>query len=90
MQCNKCLEKYIGETGTKLKEIMKEHKDVGEKWRKDKEITGLSQHMKTTGHSPVWNDVRIICIENDWKKRKFKEADRIISHNNKQRMNKKK
>ena len=73
----------------KLKERMKEHKDDGEKSRKDKKITGLSQHMKTTGHSPAWDDVRIIYTENNWKKRNFKEAARITSHNKEQLMNKK-
>ena len=58
--------------------------------RKDKKITGLSQHMKSTGHFPVWDDVRIIYRENNWKKKKFKEAARKISHNKEQLMNKKK
>ena len=68
---------------------MKEHKDDEENSEKDKKITGLSQHMKTTGHSPVWDDVRIIYRENKWKKRKFREAVRIILHNKEQLMNKK-
>ena len=55
VDCNDCLKKYKGETGRKLKERMKEHKDDGEKTRKDK-ITDLSQHMKTTDHSPAWYD----------------------------------
>ena len=42
------------------KKKMEEHKDDGEKSQKDKKITGLSQHMKTTGHSPVWDNIRII------------------------------
>ena len=54
-----------------------------------KEITGLSQHMKTTVHSLAWDDVRIIYRENNWKKRKFKEAARIPSNNKEQLMNKK-
>ena len=29
--CNNCLKKYTDETGIKLKEIMKEHKDDGQK-----------------------------------------------------------
>ena len=37
--------------------------------------------MKTTGHSPMWDDGRIIYRENNWEKRKFKEAARITSHN---------
>ena len=68
---------------------MKVHKDDRGKSRKNKTITGISQHVKMTGHSPAWDDVRIICRENNWKKRKFKEAARITSYNKKQLMNKK-
>ena len=68
---------------------MKKHKDDAGKLRKNKKRTGLSQHMKTTGHSPAWDDVRIIYRENNWKKRKFKEAARITSYNKEQLMNKK-
>ena len=89
VDCNNCLKKYTGETGRKLKERMKQHKDDGQKSREDKEITGLSQHMKTTGHSPVANDVRITYRENNWKKRKFKEAARVTVQNKEQLMNKK-
>ena len=89
VDCNNCFKKCTGETGGKLKERMKEHMDHTEKSRKDKKITGLSQHMKTTGHSPAWDDVRIIYTENNWKKRNFKEAARITSHNKEQLMNKK-
>ena len=84
-----CLKKYTAETGRKLKERMKEHKDDGEKSRKDKTTTGISQHMKTSGHFPAWDNVRVMYRENNWKKRQFKEAARITSHNKEQLMNKK-
>ena len=58
------------------------HKDDGEKLQKDKKITSLSQHMKITGYFPLWDDVRIIYRENNWKKSKFKEVARTKSHNN--------
>ena len=45
--------------------------------------------MKMTGHSPAWNGLSVIYRENNWKKRKFKEAARITSHNKEQLMNKK-
>ena len=45
--------------------------------------------MKTTGHFPAWDDVRIIYKENNQKKRKFKEAARITSCNKEQLINKK-
>ena len=50
---------------------MKEHKDDEQESQKDKKITGLSQHMKTTSHSPARDDVRIIYREINWRKRKF-------------------
>ena len=72
-----------------MKERIKEQKNDGEKSRKDKKITSLSQHMKIAGHSSVWDDVRIIYRKNNMKKRKFEEAARITSHNKEQLMNKK-
>ena len=53
---------------------MREQKDNGEKSQNDKKITGLSQHMKTTGSSPTWDDVRII----------FKKTTRIREMSKKQ------
>ena len=60
-----------------MKERIKEQKDDGEKSRKDKKITSLSQHMKTAGYFSLWDDVRIIYRKNNLKKRKFEEAARI-------------
>ena len=68
---------------------MKEHKYDGKKSREDKKITGLSQHIKTTGQSPGWDDVISVYSENNWKMRKFQEAAKITSHNKEQLMNKK-
>ena len=68
---------------------MKKQKDDWEKSWKDKKITGLSQHMKSTGHSPARKYIRIIYRENNFKKRKFKEVARIKLRDNKQLMNKK-
>ena len=65
--------KYTGESGRKLKEKKKEHKDHGEKSREDKKITGLSQHMKITDHSPAWDDVRIIYREKNGKRESSKK-----------------
>ena len=52
---------------------MKEHNDDEENPREDEKITGLSQHMKTTGHSPAWVDVRIIYRENTRKRENSKK-----------------
>ena len=67
----------------------KEHKDDGEKLRKDEKITGLSQHLKTTSHFLPWDDSELICRETDWKKRKYKETAVSTSHNKEQLMNEK-
>ena len=45
--------------------------------------------MENTGHTTGWGDVRIIYRENNWKKRKIKEAARITWHNKEQLINKK-
>ena len=67
--CSNCLKMCTGETGRKVKERMKEHKDDEGKSRKDTKITGVSQHIKTT----AWDDVRIICRENNWKRESSKK-----------------
>ena len=53
---------------------------VAENWKKkrkksreDKKITGLSQHMKITDHSPAWDDVRIIYREKNGKRESSKK-----------------
>ena len=63
VDCINCVKKHISETGRKLKERIKEHKDDLEKPRKEEKITGLSQHMKTAGHNPDWDNVKIIYRE---------------------------
>ena len=68
---------------------MRDHKDDEEKSRQEKTLTGLSQQMKTTDHSPACDNVIITYSENNWKKRKFKEAARITSHNKEQLIDKK-
>ena len=50
----------------------------------------LSQHMKKRqGHKPACKDIKIIHDDNNWKKRQFKKAARIILHKKSQLMNKK-
>ena len=88
-QSDNSLKKYTGEAGRKLKERIKEHNDDGGKYQNNEKITGISQHMKTTGHFPPWDYVRIIYKENNQKMRNFKEAARITSHNEEQLMKKK-
>ena len=73
IHCNNYFKTCTGKTGRKLKERMKGHKNDGKKSRKDKTITGLSRNMKTTGHSPAWDEVGIIYGKKNLKKRKMKE-----------------
>ena len=67
---------------------MKEHKNDGERSRAGKKITVVLQHIKNTGQARRWDDVRILYWENNWKKRKFKEATRITWQNKEQLINK--
>ena len=52
VNCNDCTKMYIGETGHKSKERIKEHKSEN--------ITGLSQNMKETWHEPASENMKII------------------------------
>ena len=60
VDCDNYFKKYTCETGRKLKERMKEHKNDGERSRAGKKITVVLQHIKNTGHSRRWDDVRIL------------------------------
>ena len=53
---------------------MKEQKNDGEKSRKYKNITGLSQLMKTTGHFPAWDEVRITYDKKKLEKEKVRRS----------------
>ena len=72
-----------------MKERIEEHKNDGEKSRKVQKTAVFSPTYKTNGHSPVWDNIRNIYGEYNRKKRKFKEAPRIISHNKEHLMIKK-
>ena len=41
---------------------------------------GISLHVNTTMHSIKWEDARILEIENNWLKRKIKEALHIADN----------
>ena len=41
---------------------------------------GISLHANTTMHSIKWEDAKILEIENNWLKRKFKEALHIAEN----------
>ena len=50
VNCNDCTKVYSKETGRKSTETIKEHRSDDEKDKKKENITGLSQHMRETGH----------------------------------------
>ena len=87
VNCTDCAQSYIGETGRDVKTRLKEHKyDIG----KEKEnISGLSKHIRDNKHNVDWENVIILHKENDFRKRKFKEAVAIKKIGQNETMNKK-
>ena len=73
VQCLDCDMMYIGETGRKLDIRLKEHKNGG-KNIDDTKISGLSSHIKNTGHNIDWENTKVLCKEQNHIKRKFKEG----------------
>ena len=75
------LRKYIGETGRTLEKRMRKHqKDVSNKKILVK-ITGLSQHLRDTRHTPDGKEVEILAKENNIRKRQFKGSAAITREN---------
>ena len=86
----RCKMEYIGETGRQLKIRMKEHetdskvdfrKKSGKK-KKDK-LSGLSEHLKKKKHQLDWSSIKILAKENNYWKRRSKEAYFITKHKDK-------
>ena len=67
-----CGKIYIGETCRSIETREKEHKRAIRNM--DENHSGLSKHVIETGHSVVWEEVKILAFEKDWKKRKIKEG----------------
>ena len=78
VDCKDCNKYYIGETGRTIQTRMNEH-EKGITSEKEK-MSGLSQHIKQTGHQAKFNDVKVLYKENNFAKRKFKEAIAIKKH----------
>ena len=68
--CNKC----FGETGRIIEEQIKEHQAKVN----NAKITGLSQHLNESRHTPNWKEVEIQGKENNIIKQKFKESVAIL------------
>ena len=84
-----CYKKYIGETWRTLEEKIKEHqKDVNNNKNVEK-ITGLSKHLRESGHRPKWEETEIFTEEQHLVKRKFKESVAITQEEKDNLLNKK-
>ena len=64
--CKNCHRTYIGETSRTLGKRMEEHKKMTS--------SAVNEHCKTTGHIMDWENVKVIGREDNWAKRKIKEA----------------
>ena len=85
-----CYKKYIAETGKTIEERIKEHQaDVNNK-KSAQKITGLSQRLRESRHTPIWKEVEIIAKENNIVKRKFQEIVAITQERKENLLNKKK
>ena len=84
-----CCKKYVGETGRRIEERIKEHQaDVNNK-RSAEKITGLSQHLRKSRHTPNWKEIEILARENNIVKRKFKQSVAISQEKKDNLLNKK-
>ena len=83
------LYKYIGETGRKIGARIKEHQVDVNNQKSAEKITGLSQHIRESRHTPIWKEVEIKPKENTIVKRKFKESVAIAQENKDSLLNKK-
>ena len=83
-----CYKKYIGETGRKIEERIKEHQADVNNQKSVEEITGLSQHLRESRHTAIWNEVEIIAKENNLVKLKYKESVSITQEKKDNLLNK--
>ena len=72
VSCKDCDKFYIGETGRKLHVRINEHKRDAR--NKTGNMSGLSQHIVQYNHTVDWDNVEILYRENNFRRRKFKEA----------------
>lgn len=81
--CNNCDGQYIGETGRKLSDRIKEH--IYDSKHKHKDIsnqTAAVQHIINTGHSFNYEDAQILITESNKTKRRILESIFINKHSN--------
>ena len=74
IKCQDCHHNYIGETGRNMGIRFKEHTI-----RKGT-VSAVKEHLESSRHSCSLEDVRILDREEDWYRRKIKEAIMIERH----------
>ena len=67
-----CGKVYIGETCRSIRARATEHKRAIRNG--DENHSGISKHVIETGHSILWEEVKILAYETEWRKRKIKEG----------------
>ena len=60
-----CCKKYFGETGRIIEERIKEHQADVNNEKSVEKITGLSQHLRESRHTPNWKEIEILARENN-------------------------
>jgi hypothetical protein len=71
IKCQDCNENYVGETGRNLGVRFKEHTT-----RKNTN-SAIKEHLTDSGHKCSWDDVKILDKEENWFRRRIKEAIQI-------------
>ena len=71
IQCSDCEMCYVGETGKKLRERIKQHKDDV---RLERDRNAIYKHIRDTGHLVDWSEVKVLGQEGRRTVRKWKEA----------------
>ena len=74
IKCQNCDQDYIGETGRNMGVRFKEHTT-----RKNTN-SAIKEHLEATNHRCSMDNVKILDREDNWYKRKIKEAIRIQRH----------
>ena len=54
-----CCKKYFGESGRTIEETIKEHQADVNNQKSVEKITGLSQHLRESRHTPNWKEEEI-------------------------------
>ena len=74
IQCQDCVKDYIGETGRSLGTRFKEHTN------RQGVNSAVKEHLSNTGHKCTIDNVKILSKEDNWHKRKIREAIQIARH----------